>query len=184
MKNLLVLLFAFMILAGLQCPNNSDPPIPSALEPTLPAITTKGLNTVGCKIDGKVWVPYSNTVASDPAIVSVVDRNSNWKFGFSGKQRKYSDIARNIIEMSVVKIYSDTIYYLDEYSQLGSFAAFFPTYDEVFFTTNSSNSYLKIIRFDSINQIISGTFSFEVVDSLKTIKHKITDGRFDLRFNY
>jgi hypothetical protein len=183
MKPLLSLLFSFMLLAGLQCPKDKDQPEPEP-ELILPPITTQGLNTVGCKIDGKVWVPYSKTFASDPAIVVVVDRNNNWKFGFSGMQRKKNDVAKNILELNVIKVYSDTIHILDKYSNDGNFAAFFPTYDEVYFTTNSINNIIKILRLDSVNQIISGTFSFEVADSLNTVKHKITEGRFDLRFAY
>lgn len=183
MKNLLLATLLLLLFSNMQCDKSTTPPEPEP-ELTLPLITTQGLNTIGCKIDGKVWVPYSNTLASDPAMVVVVDRNNNWQFGFSGKQRKYSDVARNILELNVVKIYSDTIYLLDKYSKSGSFAAFFPNYNEVFFTTTSTNNIIKIIKFDSINQIISGSFSFDVVDSLKIVKHKITEGRFDLRFDY
>lgn len=41
-----------------------------------------------------------------------------------------------------------------------------------------------VLLFDSINQIISGTFYCTVIDSNTKIKHEITEGRFDLRFNY
>lgn len=185
MKNLLILLFAFMILAGLQCPNNSDPPIPSAPELTLPAITTKGLNTVGCKIDGKVWVPYSNT--SVPFLYAGVARNNNWTFEFGAEQRERADFTLNMFEIYIKPLNKDTLFILTN-DRKGNIAYYRPidTMRATTYRTDQSlnNGYVRIIRFDSVQQIIAGTFQFTAIDSVTNIKHEITDGRFDLRFNY
>jgi hypothetical protein len=110
MKNLLTLLFTFMLLAGLQCPKDSNnPPTPVTPEATLPPITTQGLNTVGCKIDGKVWVPYSKT--SVPYLYAAVARNNNWTFEFGAQQIEKNTIASNYIEMYFGSLIIDTSFY-------------------------------------------------------------------------
>jgi hypothetical protein len=188
MKNqtFLCLLFAFMLLAGLQCPKDSNnPPTPAEPEPSLPPITTQGLNTVGCKIDGKVWVPYSKT--SVPCLYSGVSRSANWKFEFNAQEIKNASQSTNYIEMYFGSLIKDTIFNFTN-NRTGNIFYFIPNHStgtEKFNTDETlKNGKVHILLFDSINQIISGTFYCTVIDSNTKIKHEITDGRFDLRFNY
>lgn len=183
MKTLITLLFAFMLLAGLQCPkeNNNPPPEP---ELTLPPITSQGLNTVGCKIDGKVWVPYSKT--SFPEFMSSVARFANWRYNFSGYQ--IDDVnSDNSIRISVGSIINDSLFLLDKFIKDKNFIAYFPKsipQNHIFITTNPNKDYFKILKLDTLHKIISGIFECTVVDTLTNEKHIITEGRLDLRFEY
>ena len=52
-------------------------------------------------------------------------------------------------------------------------------------TTNNTNNLLRILKLDTINQIISGTFQFDAIneeDITDTIKIRV--GRFDVKFTY
>jgi hypothetical protein len=179
MKIILVIFLAFILFAGLQCRKENNSPTPEP-ELVLPPITTQGLNTVGCKIDGKVWVPYSKT--SVPKIMSSVARNAGWRYGFWGYQ--ITGINQiNTIGFYLQSINKDSLFVISNNKQ-NSIGYFLPI-DSLIFTSSSSNdNKVHILRFDSIEQIISGTFRFTVIDTTTQIKHEITDGRFDLRFAY
>lgn len=177
--------FSFMLLAGLQCPKDKNDPSNPNAELQLPAITTEGKNTIGCKIDGKVWIPYSKT--SVPKLYASIDRNYNWMFGLSGLQKDIGVDSKNVIEIYVRPLSTDTFFLLTK-NKYGNVAHYFPTLAVGAQAFNSdealNNGYVHILRFDSVNQIISGTFQFTAIDSFTNEKHEITDGRFDLHFAY
>jgi hypothetical protein len=92
-----------------------------------------------------------------------------------------------MLEMTSKLINKDTIFLLTN-DLNGNFCYYIPI-DTIgadgYFTNQSlNNGYIHISRFDSAQQIISGTFNFTVINSNTKIKHEISEGRFDLRFNY
>jgi hypothetical protein len=173
-----------MLLAGLQCPKDKDQPEPEP-ELILPPITTQGLNTVGCKIDGKVWVPYSKT--SVPFIYAGVSKSNNWTFEFGAQQIDKYGLATNYIQMYFGSLKEDSAFLFTN-NRLGNILYLTPdnTNGKQKFNSdeNLENGEVKILLFDSIKQIISGTFYCTVIDSNTKTKHSLTEGRFDLRFAY
>jgi hypothetical protein len=184
MKNLLLATLLILLFSNMQCDKSTTPPEPEP-ELTLPPITTQGLNTVGCKIDGKVWVPYSKTPV--PRMNIVVNTRDNWYCSFAGRQHDNSSYSRNTIEFNISPLNTDTFFILGK-NRKGNIGFFLPidTIGSSGYLTdeNLNNGYVHIHKFDSINQIISGTFAFSVINSVSKIKHEITEGRFDLRFSY
>ncbi len=180
-KTIIVLLSLFFLLAGLQCPKDkNDQGNPNA-ELQLPPITSEGKNTVGCKIDGKIWIPYSKN--QFPKIMASIDRSANWRFGFWGYQIDNPTNQKGTIGFYLNYINTDTIFILSN-NKYNNIAYYYPTDSTLLTTDNNLQNYVQIISFDSINQIISGTFSFTTLDTITNEKHEITDGRFDLRFAY
>jgi hypothetical protein len=168
-----------------------NPLKPKDPEPdTLPPITTEGLNTAGCLIDGEVWLPkpggafkpaidceyYPRIEGSDPRRWGVLQLDlANYN------QSNYMYIGYD----SLYTIGSKTIY-LNGNSVSGSVGggAEFRT-SQLFWTTKNINNKLIILKLDTINQIISGTFQFDAInenDNNDTIK--IREGRFDVKFTY
>lgn len=207
-KTILIFILAFLLLTSLQCNKDSTVPLfpnlfsHSKPDMILPPITTKGLNTIGCKIDGEVWVPYSEDVSwtgigmSPIYLYCAINRNANWKLELYGQQVDYnSPDEKNNIQISVSPLNTDTVFTLTKNRDI-NVAYFTPVitdYDPskpnnsyaVFKTDEAlNNGSVHILLFDSIKQIISGTFSFTVIDSITKIKHEITEGRFDLRYAY
>lgn len=201
MKNLIIILFSFFLVAGLQCPKESFINQTSTKpEMILPPISTSGLNTIGCKIDGKVWVPYSergNWLFPGPSFLNAgINRNQNWKLAIGGMQlERQSKNDINVIEIYISQLNTDTVFILTK-NRKGNFGYYVPimtpcftpdsnTCSPAYFTDESlNNGAVQILKFDSIKQIVSGTFYFTVIDSTTKIKHEITDGRFDLRYAY
>jgi hypothetical protein len=144
----------------------------------LPEATTSGKNTFGCKINGKVWRPYSKPFGSrlydvlfeDNSIVIQAwvrdDNCSEW-----------------------VEVYADNIFKEGSYQIPG------PDFNGVMhnicrgssdcgYRVLPENSNITITRFDKSNRIISGTFEYKDMfnrcDTTDIIQ--ITEGRFDFRF--
>ncbi len=183
-KTIIFFILIFFLLVGLQCPKDkNDPGNPNA-ELQLPPISTEGKHTIGCKIDGKVWIPYSKTFA--PKLHAAIDRNFNWKLILWGSQIDAPGLDKNNLEIYCSPLSTDTFFLLTK-NRNGNIMYFTPDLNgKTVFKTNEAfnNGSVSILRFDSINQIISGTFYGIVIDSITNEKHEITDGRFDLRFAY
>ncbi len=63
----------------------------------------------------------------------------------------------------------------------GNYRKFTDTSLDDYFTYARSSGELTITRFDEVNQIVSGTFSFNAVNEIgDTVK--VTDGRFDMLY--
>ena len=77
MKNqtFLCLLFAFMLLAGLKCPKDSNNPLPSTQPNGLPLETQEGKNTFGCFWNDTLWLPIGGI--GGPAITCTYDNHNN-----------------------------------------------------------------------------------------------------------
>ena len=52
---------------------------------------------------------------------------------------------------------------------------------QVNYTSNLNTGELKITKLDFTNNIVSGTFWFDVKDN-QNVVHQIRDGRFDMKF--
>jgi hypothetical protein len=174
MKKLILFILLLLSLYEIKC-NKDGTPIES-----LPPITTNGANTFGCKVDGKVWLPYGGfnlkAITVNGGIIAT--SSAIQIFTCNRKNGAMSDLditLNNVFDTGTYKIYNK----LDEgllYSDGNSSYEPFDTFGIV-----------HISRCDTVQKIISGTFSFTATDKMggspdsnKTVK--ITDGRFDLHY--
>jgi hypothetical protein len=145
-------------------------------EPELPPATQIGANTIGFKVNGKVWVPkdegeYPPNTANNPLLAGFTNYKSFIidadRMNIEGEKDSFLFIefpnfneTRNPDIISIV--YRQT--------SIGSWSA--------------SNKYpykFEITKLDTINKICSGTFYFTGVDrNGSTVE--ITEGRFDVKY--
>ena len=173
---LLVMLFTFILFASGSCEKDE--------EPQLPPITQTGVGTFGCLVNGEVWIAKNRLFGA-----TIGASNNQWedkRWVISGAAEG-SGISIQICKDSVLKgestlkgsfeteeNCSNGMIYLEDYSpQTASFQ-----------TSIEDIGKIYISRFDTLNQIISGTFYFDAVNSSGE-KIEIRDGRFDVKFiNY
>ena len=179
-------IFSLLVIAtsGIYCKKHNNPK-----EDVLPPITQEGKNTFGCKVNGKVWIPYypcfglpaGATQLSyeirpfyDTAILPMffslrAGNNADGGSGFFiGQNSTISDrIFRpgNIMDSILINFTSNTWHgYYNFDSPPGSYPREF-----------------LITKLDTVKGIVSGTFAFTLYsdpgDSVV-----ISDGRFDLQF--
>ncbi len=149
---------------------------------TLPEATQEGKNTMGMKVNGEVWTPYSKCGAfADPCGAIDLEYNQPgspiYYFSFHPARTLNGNLSSLIINTtgrlgittignkfdSVNVSYNDyrngTTRYTQSFTQKGNFT---------------------ITKLDFTNQIISGTFGFTLYSGIDSIV--ISDGRFDCKF--
>lgn len=176
-----LILLAFLCTAS-HC-NKSGPP----KNPTLPAITQEGKNTVGFTINGEVWVPYYKCSFSGDPCGEISARYgspyaypNNIGFQFARQNKSRSSW---ITISSFVPIYTTG----NKYDSVGiNFTGENSTGNDNQFGKSPYNNIgrFEITKLDTINKIISGIFEFTLMEkngSGRTIE--IKDGRFDFKMN-
>ena len=165
----------------------------SSCEPVgLPDITETGENTFGMKVDGKDWIASSSIgINYSPPILSVqyysisrglvISSYNEWRnesvtfyipnvvgvgdyfftCGYSLPDMSDADSTNNYCRTRFIKYNNDDS----------------PENNFVLYDKNESN--MRITKFDTINKIISGTFSVNLYNSYGE-KIEITDGRFEV----
>ena len=182
MKTLQLSLLLFgsaLLLLSSQCKkSDSSPPLTELQK--LPAITQGGLNTFGCLINGKAFVPGGGGILANTLSVYYDPTFQGGKFAITAKY--YFDNTNQTVNLGADTINSVGTYNLQLHGRYGIFYVdgrtscdFSTLYDPPISGT------LTITRFDTITRIISGTFSFKVATSrCGTIDG--TDGRFDVKY--
>ncbi len=189
MKKLLFTLLAFTVFL-ISCHKDKTEPSPpyQPIDYTvLPPETQTGANTFGCKVNGEVWVPrvplLAVTYRDIDALISEkdgtggggitcnlvdiehqIDNSLSISTGITlFKEGKLCYPSSPIIGVRFKK--TDGKRYLSKYFDI----------DE---------NCLNITKFDTLNNIISGTFKFTAYNDTinKNDKIVITDGRFDLKY--
>ena len=191
----LITLFAFLIgIVAMACHKSNDlPPYTGPLPidyTVLPPATQEGKNTIGCKINGKVWVPrvpFGAVTYTD--ITLFVGEQNN--YGAGNCVFNLVDIDEGIEDwfailfgpnyFKPIEYHCTPPPYVENYcvaklSRLGQY------YDLDYSIDNNSNQFV-ITKIDTVQNFISGTFKFTFynVDN-KNDSLKITDGRFDLKY--
>lgn len=171
----------------------------------LPPITQEGLNTFGCIIDGEVMIPKdgrggiggvgANGISPYFSLDSVFNSINEFirppYFAFSASN--WRDGYGPLIYIYLPEKPRIGSYIIDESNSSGSGA--FSSHVHVLANVYSANpenprylSYynsgtISIDRFDTLNTIISGTFSIKLVDAAtKTDTIEVKDGRFDINW--
>ena len=180
-KNIILILIISTFFA---CCTKDDNPTPAPTPVSqLPPATQTGLNTFGCLLDGEVFIP-GITNNSYNCFYQLVDGEyyfvvgaNNQKKGILksiaiGTEKKTISVGQtlNIFERINGNAYG--IYYTGN-SNTGI--------DELMYTSTTNTGELKITKLDFTNNIVSGTFWFDVKDN-QNVVHQIRDGRFDMKF--
>jgi len=192
MKNK-ILLFLVSLMAALwlfAC--RKDPPqTPRPDRCPWPDITTEGLNTFGCKINGKEWVPcidfYGSVAGLRPLDCTITESDGSNFLSISVtrivKDSTYSTIISNGQMFFGFKPCKEGLFNVPEGFSHSS-AKLFADWENYSYELIDSmaNNYLQITRLDTATNIISGLFQMTLVDLQTGKKVEITDGRFDCKY--
>ncbi|MGJ8551189.1 hypothetical protein [Winogradskyella wichelsiae] len=173
--NTLFFLFTLLFIA---CNNDDDNNSGQNPISQLPPATQTGANTFGCLLDGEPFLPGGGTNPLD-CVYQLINGER-----FFNVQGNAQDENFNLIGLSLStnakEIQEESTYILIENNPNNAFGGYF--FNSGFVYTDSTNSgELHITHLDLINQTVSGTFFFDVVDQNGHL-HEIRDGRFDMQF--
>jgi hypothetical protein len=174
MKNLILLLALTLILSC--CNKDDDQPKPEIEK--LPPATQTGANTFGCLLDGQAFIPSGGT---NPLDCVYQFANGGYYFALQGNKRNENN---NLILIGLstnhLEIYQNQTYILKE--NIAGYAYGSYAIAGIFSETNTiQTGELKITKLDSQNQIVAGSFWFDVKDH-NGVNHQIRDGRFDMQY--
>ena len=169
-----VILLSVIIFSTSQCKKKDVPQLPPESE--------TGAMTFGCKINGQIFVPQDGRGRSGLRVEYV-----NLGIGPGGGW--YLNIAAldlNPASRPAVSITTDSLLVSEGLTYnfknaKGNTKAFYVSSGNVFSKLDNDTGQLKIIKFDQLNRIISGTFSFIGTDENGT-KVNVTEGRFDVSY--
>lgn len=147
---------------------------------TLPEATQVGKNTGGALVNGQVWVAKIENPNFNPGgnqTLYNIDLVLN-KYSLQIVLRQYNN-DDNLITFNITdnQDFTPQTYILNGNN--------YATYrnPSVLYITNSANTgTLTITKFDKVNQVVSGTFSFKAVNSAGEVVN-ITEGRFDRKYS-
>jgi len=146
-----------------------------SLPTELPPLTTEGKNTFGCLIENEIYVPeIRRTALTTPIYINEFPKYPNYCFTVTTTRLVNNN--DNVMDAEVgfkISIVKDTGEYNIIYSTI--------KYNNKYYQSDSlNNGKLKIIKLDTINKIISGTFYIKALSEDSNIIN-ITNGRFDLK---
>lgn len=177
MKNLLFLL---VTLLSLSCCDKDGQIF--AGKDQLPPATQTGANTVGCLVNGKVFLPHQQGILS-PVNCFYQFVNGDYYFTMAFGDMRGTGIEDVNIFTSKINLQDGQTYLLNQgYGpDIGGGAEYYTDLNNKFNTNLINIGELKITRIDVSKSIVSGTFWFDAINS-KGEKVEIREGRFD--WNY
>jgi hypothetical protein len=178
MKNLILLLVTLTLYSCTQDDNKPKNPIDQ-----LPPATQTGANTFGCLLDGEIFKPgyYHNSYNCFYQYV-----NGYYYFNVSANNTSNNILKDIMIGTEKLAIAEDQTLNLYERVNGKAFGSLSNLDDNTGIYQHNSTSAiytgeLKITKLDFKNNIVSGTFWFDVKD-IKGVIHQIREGRFDMQF--
>jgi len=132
----------------------------------LPAATQSGENTLGCKIDGKVWRPGKQFRLMSPPYRSAIEVNFSNRKRFSLSTFRNLDKKTGDAEIWITvndHLKTTKKYFFNNRSDTTNYANI--DYEERRFkTSDSTKGYINFTKIDTVNFIISGRFKFNAFD--------------------
>lgn len=197
------LIYLLSILFFISCSNDND-----GTRDNLPAITTEGKNTFGCKIDGVTFLPKSRGGFSagyrapilsaryfsltytyydlEPGHYLTINAHNELTSKDVTIELTKSDLPIMEGQTYPIALKGDGLFDANYYFSTN---APHPDFNNVFIHTThkykSSNEYngeLKVIKIDETNFIISGIFSFDCINNVDNSVAEIREGRFDINY--
>ncbi len=147
------------------------PPLPTELPP----LTTEGKNTFGCLINGEIYVPVIRNMCFYTDIYFVFPEYPYYEFSVT----THRVVAQtDTVYDAEVGIYIASVRSIGVYDTIDASVKF---NHEYFNTYNFyKNQKIEIVKYDTVNKIISGTFEFDAVSEDSVIV-QVREGRFDLK---
>ncbi|MGG8497231.1 DUF6252 family protein, partial [Tenacibaculum sp. TC6] len=151
----------------------------------LPPITQTGENTVGCLVDGEVFLPKGSNPLGNPVLTCFYQFvNGQWHFslGFSNNKKEHLraiNIASHNINFEEGKSYN--LVFDDGNNAFGRYTIYKNGTGYDYRTSNEIKGKLTINKLDQNKAIISGTFWFDAVNS-NGENVEIREGRFDMQY--
>lgn len=161
-------------------------------QPTsLPPITKIGNNTFGCLINNELFLPRKIISFSAQSSGDSIIANYNWSRNSTTNIETYklniyisNQFTRKYLginfESSNVLIQGQTYSFGQNIFETFNASYSLPNFS--YGTTNQSIGQITIMKFDRANNIISGTFWFDAINSTGA-KVEVREGRFDLKFS-
>jgi hypothetical protein len=182
MKTILKTTMLFLATLTLSCCNKDDNPFSG--NDQLPPETQTGANTVGCLVNGKVYLPSQRGLNTPVNCYYQLD-NGEFYFalGFADNKNYGPQVMVNTrkITLQTGNIYILNKNMVNDGDFIGGGGAFWNDPANISYTNTIKQGELKITKLDLANSIISGTFWFDAVNTAgETVE--IRQGRFD--WNY
>jgi hypothetical protein len=162
----LLLLFTALLTMNVHCEKDETTP-----PDQLPPYTQTGANTLGCLVNGRVFIPREHDLTGkyfgwyDDDLTLYIDRNG---------ERVYIGIWDKTV--------TDTGAYDLTYVNAQKNVFYLPAFGGGFRTNPLHTGKLHIQYWDKQKHIMAGTFYFDAIGDDSSIVH-ITDGRFDMIYN-
>ena len=173
MKNMLLILLLTLLNS---CGNDDDQPTNPIDQ--LPTATQTGANTFGCLLDGEAFIPNGGINPLDCVYQFV---GGGYFFALQGNKRNTNnDLIRIGLGTNRLQIEEEQTYDLLENAEGNASGTYRFNFDSPY-TTSVHTGELTITKLDQVNQVVSGTFWFDVKDSNGTV-HQIREGRFDMQY--
>jgi len=183
-----LLLISTVIFLAASC-NKDDTPPP---EPELPPLTTEGLNTLGCYINGEPWVaeipPLSEITGLrhleaffHPVLVNPPRENY---LGMRAKRRNKDGSLSQTLIIELLNVQDEGIYNLT-YSDKTYRDLSYNCSTQFFKLDTTTLHEVNLLKFDSVEifgsryKIAAGTFEFTAINHECKDTLRFTDGRFD-----
>ncbi|SHE75437.1 hypothetical protein SAMN05444278_10543 [Psychroflexus salarius] len=179
MKNLILLIAIGLTLCC--CSNDDD----NNNGETLPPATQTGANTVGCLVNGEVFLPKSEGI--NPAVVCNYEyEEGEFYFNLVFSDLRGTGVKTVSVRTSEIALQADSTYSLDQDntifdSFIGGGGLYGINATNYFYTNSANTGELTITRLDLSNSIISGTFWFDAINDKGDIV-EIREGRFDYQY--
>lgn len=149
-----------VLCAAVQCKKTT----PVRVVEALPAETMTGARTFGCLVDGVIWIPKGNSLL--PAISTTIQFN--------------------ILNLNTTKENQGIVFSIDPLTSEGNYNLMVGNnraeYSIDAQTYRCTAGTMEVTRYDKVNKVLSGRFSFtgKDINTGKTVS--ITNGRFDVPF--
>jgi len=176
----LSLLLLLIVTSGSKCKKNGGD------LPQLPPETQTGANTFGCLVDGKLFLPKGDPFGGP--VIKAQYQYVNGKQGFAisarhseGETGQVIGIGGDSIAITVRPYELTTRNVSGKLSGKYTFSKV-TTLGNYYYTNEIQRGQIFIKHFDEINQIVSGTFWFDAIDSTTEKIIQIREGRFDLPY--
>ncbi|MGG8497229.1 DUF6252 family protein [Tenacibaculum sp. TC6] len=150
----------------------------------LPPITQTGENTVGCLVDGKVFLPHQKKPFGVPSTTCFYQfLDGAYEFGLRFFNDQQNVIRQVIVGTNKLEFTEGQTYQLKAELPENSAYAYFTLGGQYGYgTTDTITGELTITKLDPTKSIISGTFWFDAERITDGKIIKIREGRFDMQY--
>ena len=182
MKNLISILIISTILS---CCSKDSNVIGNLASDQLPPETQTGANTVGCLVNGKVFLPKAEGINPEVnCFYQLVDGEYYFSMNFAdlrgtGFKEVFVQTGKTVLQLNQINSLNKNP--IDNGDYTGAGGGYSTSLSNKFYTNTIKTGELKITKLDPANSIISGTFWFDAINATGEVV-QIRQGRFDWRY--